>query len=57
MKMVKIVYLNSRKARTYPIRYDDTENVRLCDKDCLGIEFVIPKDARMAGIEDTVVEE
>ena len=49
----KIVYLCTEKVNRYSMLYGDTVNSRHSNDNTLGIEFVIPGDARMAGIEDT----
>ena len=48
----KIVYLCTKQVNRYNMLYGDTVNSRHSNDDTLGIEFVIPGDARMAGIED-----
>lgn len=49
----KIVYLCTEKVKRYNMLYGDTVNSRHSNDNTLGIEFVIPGDAKMAGIEDT----
>ena len=45
--MVKIVYMYSRSAKNYDLSYDEAAETH-----CLGDEYVVPKDARLDGIED-----
>ena len=52
----KIVYLYTRKAIKWNKPFSETANANN-ETYGFGIEFVIPGDARMAGIEDTKVVE
>lgn len=47
--MVKIVYMYSRRAKNYDMSYAES---LATDKHPLGDLYIIPADARMAGIED-----
>lgn len=49
----KIVYIFNERCRIFPYSYEESMNALSSEPHSIGSSFVIPIDAKMAGIKDS----